>query len=47
MDWINFDLIDVIKGEKLEASDWTADPEDDSSLSQERFETNKEIISLS
>jgi len=38
---------EVIKGEKLEASDWTADPEDDSSLSQERVENNnKEIISL-
>lgn len=48
--WINFDLIEVIKGEKLEASDWTADPEDDLSLSQERletFETNKEIFFLS
>ena len=35
-----------MKGEKLETSDWTADPEDDSSLSQERFETTKEIIFL-
>jgi hypothetical protein len=43
---IDFDLIEVIKGEKLEASDWTADPEDDSSLGQERFETDKEIIFL-
>ena len=37
---------EVIKGEKLEASDWTADPEDDSSLNQEQFEINKEMISL-
>jgi len=32
---------EVVKGEKLEVSDWTANPEDGSSLNQERFEDNK------
>jgi len=38
---------EVVKGEKLEVSDWTANPEDESSLNQERFEDNKGIIFLS
>jgi translation initiation factor eIF-2B subunit gamma len=32
---IKFDFIAVVKGEKLELSDWTANPEDDSSLNRD------------
>lgn len=42
-DIYEFDLIEVVKGEKLELCDWTANPKGDS-LTPERFEDNKEIV---